>query len=311
MLSEYSSILAVIIIIYFIATLILRRTRIPPGQNDLDKIISNAGHSIRNGTKDYKVYARRGLALLGKGVFDQAIEDFNKAAQLQPLDEDIYQSRGRAYLYISEWDKAITDFDHTLRLAPEMIKAYIYRGYGFLIGKKNFDAALNDFNAAIKLSEDASKKITAFDAYIGDKHLSKRTNEDLASALYYRGLTFYIRGQFQSAIEDFEAALQLNPGYAAVYSGRGETYFAMQQFEQAILDFQHAHELQADFEHPIIGLAITNHALGNIDAAKNFWKLLVEKDEHYNDPLWVQEHFNWSQLLADEAKKVIALFNTE
>ena len=59
--------------------------------------------------KDAEAYNHRGIAYVNKGQFDQAISDYNKALELNPMDALAYYNRGVAYYSRKDYDKAWDD----------------------------------------------------------------------------------------------------------------------------------------------------------------------------------------------------------
>ena len=64
----------------------------------------------------------------GKREHDRAIEDFNKAIQLNPDHALAYANRGVAYYYKGDYDCAIEDFNKVIQLNPDYALAYNNRG---------------------------------------------------------------------------------------------------------------------------------------------------------------------------------------
>ena len=59
--------------------------------------------------KDAKFYIDRGIAHGEKGLFDQAVDDFTKALEIDPKSADAYYNRGIAYYFKKEYNKSWKD----------------------------------------------------------------------------------------------------------------------------------------------------------------------------------------------------------
>ncbi len=109
------------------------------------------------------------------------------------------------------------------------------------------------------------------------------------------------------AIADYTEAIRLYPqDAAAYYNNRGEVYFALKQYDQALDDFKKANELMPGNKFALAGLAITHHAMGNVQEARRLWRVLIGMDEQYRDVEWVKTELNWADPLVEEARKLIA-----
>ena len=73
-------------------------------------------------------YYNRGNTYVDKGVFDNAIKDFDTAIELDTYYLNAYYNRGFAYLKKGEFDDAIKDFDMVIQLQPDSAGAYYNRG---------------------------------------------------------------------------------------------------------------------------------------------------------------------------------------
>ena len=59
---------------------------------------------------------------------------------------------------------------------------------------------------------------------------------ELAIAYYNRANAYYGAGDLDRAIEDYGAAIRLNPSYASAFSNRGNAYSLKGDFDKAIAD---------------------------------------------------------------------------
>ena len=65
-----------------------------------------------------------------------------------------------------------------------------------------------------------------------------------AKAFRERGIFAYRSGDLDSAIADFDRAIQLDPKFAAAYIDRGIVLYRMQKFEKAFADIAHAKRIE-------------------------------------------------------------------
>jgi len=92
---------------------------------------------------------------------------------------------------------------------------YVYKG--------NLDAAINEYNQAIKLKP------------------------DYADAFNSRGIVYYKKGNFDSAIADFSQVIRLKPDNAEAYYDRGVAYGQESNLNSAIADYTQAVKLEPDY----------------------------------------------------------------
>ena len=110
--------------------------------------------------------------------------------------------------------------------------------------------------------------------------------------------------RWDCAIADFDEVIRLEPDSAIAHNNRGEVRFATGLYDEALQDFKKAHDLQPGFDFSVAGMAVTYHALGQIETAANLWKMLMGLDSRYRDVTWAGEHLHWVQSLIDEAQKL-------
>ena len=70
----------------------------------------------------------KGIDFARSGEYEKAIEDYNKAIELDPNLAGVYYNRGNAYFYLKQYEKAIEDFDKAIELNPNNAYAYNNRG---------------------------------------------------------------------------------------------------------------------------------------------------------------------------------------
>ncbi len=131
-------------------------------------------------------WVEKGVALVIEGKYNEAIEAFNKAIELNPKDAVAYNNRGAAYGQTGNYKQQIEDSSKALQLNPKDAVAFNNRGvaYGEL---GNYEQEIEDCTKAIEL------------------------NPKLAVAYYHRGVAYQKRGNPKQAIKDKSKAYALNP----------------------------------------------------------------------------------------------------
>jgi len=84
---------------------------------DLTQKTKNVDELLKSGDK--KLTARK---------YKEALEDFNKAVELDPYSADIYNYRGMTKYFLEDYQGALADFNKTIELQPDYAEAYNLRG---------------------------------------------------------------------------------------------------------------------------------------------------------------------------------------
>ena len=160
----------------------------------------------------YIAYKNRGIVYLNLDNFKQAIDDCNKAVELNSYYGKAYHTRGKAYLMLGNHEDALRNFNQAIALDPKSELFYFDR-------KLAYQLAIKDYSKAIKLNPGK------IELYIN------------------RGSSFATIGQFDQALEDFNKAISLNSQLAIAYYNRGMVYRDLGKFQDATKDFQTAARL--------------------------------------------------------------------
>lgn len=105
------------------------------------------------GTNLAIAYNNRGAARDALGENRQAIEDYDKALEIEPDYAAVYYNRGRAYDALAEYAKAIENYDRAIELDPSFADAYQNRGVSYeSLGE--YEKAQRDWEKAIELAGD-------------------------------------------------------------------------------------------------------------------------------------------------------------
>lgn len=203
---------------------------------------------------DYIVYNNRGITYLSMGDTNHALNDFNKAIELQPESDFGYFNRSAAYSSKREFDLALKDLNKLIELRPEFALSYMKRSSVY-IAKGDYNHALNDCNHAIELNPDSDffyrmrGEIYSFqdnhDQAIADFTQAIKLNP-VALNYLSRANSLIEKGNFDSAFADFRETFKLDPNNPKAFNDRGWAYSQKGDFNLALADVNQAIKLKPD-----------------------------------------------------------------
>jgi TonB family protein len=104
---------------------------------------------------DFTFYQKRADENIGKGEYDLAIVDYNKAVELNPKSVPAYFNRARAFYFKRDFAEAIESYSKVIELTPKDSVVFYNRGVAY---EKMGDAlkAAEDYEKALALDENNS-----------------------------------------------------------------------------------------------------------------------------------------------------------
>lgn len=98
-------------------------------------------------------YLDRGNELAEEGRYEEAIEEYTKAIEIDPDYAAAYNNRGYAYDELGEYQQAIDDYTKAIEIDPDCADTYNNRGYTYR--ELGYGAeALADYEKVITLTDD-------------------------------------------------------------------------------------------------------------------------------------------------------------
>ncbi len=111
----------------------------------------NQNEISSNTTELLEQYASSGFNRLKKGDYRGAIEDFNKAIEIDPNNSDNFNNRGIARSELGDHQGAIEDYTRAIALDPNDAAAYSNRGNS-KSKLKDYEGAISDYSKAIEIA---------------------------------------------------------------------------------------------------------------------------------------------------------------
>lgn len=160
-------------------------------------------------------------------AMSKAMEDFNRAIELQPQNAERYWRRGLLYEELGDLDKALSDYNETINLERSSYTYLVSRG-------------------------DLYRKQGAYQSAIDDYTMA--SNQDMAYAgseaeiFRKRALAYAALKQFDKAIEDSDKAVEVYPSEAENYWSRGKLYWEHGDSQKAFDDYNTALSFHPNYE---------------------------------------------------------------
>ncbi|RKY31419.1 MAG: hypothetical protein DRP74_04965 [Candidatus Omnitrophota bacterium] len=190
--------------------------------------------SIKKSPLKARPYSERGNIYLSRGDFTRALNDYNKAIEINPGFDDAYNNRGFLYTKKGESEQAIHDFNKAIKVNPEPYLAYYNRGNAHRV-QGNYEKAIRDYSRSIDIRPDFALAyynratiyyaINNLDRAIADYTQAIKAEPNLGLAYYSRGIAYQKKGDLDQAILDYNKALKISPELASNYSKRSGKYF--------------------------------------------------------------------------------------
>lgn len=249
---------------HFLILLLFSFTLISAQGQDTAKQLFNKGYHYASVNRDQAVnyltlciekdstfteaFFHRGVCYFKEGEYNLALNDFERAYELDPDNSLIWMYKGFTYRNMGEANKALESFSQYISRHPQDTTAYSY----ILRGKMkyelgDFTGAVEDYDMALKLKPFEEKYqyyrfVALYDSKMYQpalKAASKltRLNPEFYGYFFYKGNVFLKMDQPDSAIHMYNIAIIKNYNNADSYFYRAQAYQKKQEYEKALEDY--------------------------------------------------------------------------
>ena len=182
---------------------------------------------------------------------ERAIDFYSKVFEYTPRYAGAYLNRAYAYRRLGDYGRAIEDCNEVIRIDPDSADAYTARGIVYYeLGE--YQRAIRDYERAIGyygLRDEvayfnlatAHIAVGELDSALDDLNEAIEIQPDWAPAYSYRGTIRAIMGDYEQAIQDYGRAIELDPDDAQAHRDRGALYYrVLADYDRALQDFTEA-----------------------------------------------------------------------
>jgi tetratricopeptide (TPR) repeat protein/5-carboxymethyl-2-hydroxymuconate isomerase len=187
----------------------------------------------------------------GTGKYEDAVDQFQRAVQLEPSNEDAYVGLGGAYERLGKPQDAENTYKKIVHLRPNYWRGYNLLG-GFYLRQAQYDDAAKMFQKVIERTPESFRGYANMGAaylYAGkyaeaikplEQSLAMRATADTYSNL---GTAYYYQHRFTDAVRVYEKALQLDDKDYTNWGNLGEARYLSGERDKSVPAFQHAIDL--------------------------------------------------------------------
>ena len=211
------------------------------------------------------------------GEFARSLADLNKAISLSPSNARAYVMRGVSLGHQGKNQRALADYNTALSINPRNADALTDRA-ALYEREGNNDKAVKDLTIAISLLDNGNDSLAHYNrgvAYFAmqqyDKALADYTaaieiDTKMDVAYGNRCLTRVLLGrELAKASDDCDKAIELNPNGQNLYNVRGFVNLKLGRNDQALADYNTALKLDPNSPHALYGRGLAKKRRGDVD----------------------------------------------
>jgi tetratricopeptide (TPR) repeat protein len=168
-----------------------------------------------------------GLELAEKGLYAEALEEFNRATREESGYAEAYYNKGVTYDILGHFDKSIKCYEHAIRVEPDYVEAY-----------NNLGVALTNTGQCLEAIKTYMKAI--------------RLKPDYLEAHNNLGMAYYNWGSYPEAIKALRKALQIEPSYPHAHYSLGLVYIDLRDKQLALDEYEALKDMFPDIANDLL-----------------------------------------------------------
>ncbi len=202
-----------------------------------------------------------GVINSGTGKYEEAADQFQRAAQLEPTNEDALIGLGGAYERLGKPQDADATYKKIVQLRPSYWRGYNLLG-AFYLRQAQYDDAAKMFQKVIERTPESFRGYANLGAAYLYQARYAEAIKPLEQALAIHptadtysnlGTAYYYQRRFKEAAQTYEKALQLNDKDYSNWGNLGEAYYLNAERAKAGQAFRNAIQLAK------VDLAVNSH----------------------------------------------------
>jgi len=240
----------------------------------LSSLYAGCAGSTKAEKKSSAALEDMGRSLVMQGKMREGLSYFLKAAKVDTKNPDLEHKLALVYMDLGEYALSLQHFKKAIDLKP------------------NFSDAINNMGTLYSRMKEWDKALGCF-----QQAISNIEYQTPHYAYHNMGLVYFYKGDYTSAIENYQKALKQAPSYVNVYYDLASAYIALNRFEDAVEVYKKAASLSPQSMQANFGLARLYIKMNKKQEAIDELKEIIESDPRS------QSAKDANQLLEDLNKK--------
>jgi tetratricopeptide (TPR) repeat protein len=229
-------------------------------------------------------YSSRGLCFLKKDIFDKALSDYQRALELEP-DNSYYEAIATCYFNLGQTSEALDAINKFIPAMPDHAPGYRIRGLIYMRLRKRPEA-VEDFTRYLETYAD-----------------NALINNNIAWLKSFLGL-------YDEALVHINKAME-RADDATVHDTRGQVYWLMGNYEAALADYEQAQNLDNTHVGFQVGKIVALFSLGRKDEAIAAWQQIQARDDGLTTAEALQDEYGYAPQFYAAMQQVEALAKGE
>ncbi|MEW6093302.1 MAG: tetratricopeptide repeat protein [Chloroflexota bacterium] len=212
-------------------------------------------------TREPESYISEAEGLVAEGKFIQAIEVYNEAIRLDPDNAALYIAIAQAQVFAGRYDEAVVSASNAQLLNPDNSMAYAVRGWA-LTRRGDLEEADTVIQEAIRLDptngiahayyaillgnmfeQEVGPYVDPIEPAIEESNTAMALASDRLEARWARGYILLITGNLELAIQQYQAAIEINPNVSQIHLELGVVYRSLDLIDEAVQEYTLANTL--------------------------------------------------------------------
>jgi tetratricopeptide (TPR) repeat protein len=173
----------------------------------------------------------------GLGRYEESIEAYDRALQLDPSDVRAWTEKGKALRSLGRGREAVLSYDRALEIDPDHASAWLGKGAA-LRDLGRYNESVQAYDEALRAIEhdpmyrSTSQALAVADAWLGkaESLVGPDRAEEAASA-------------YDESFQAYEKAIQIDPEQARAWMGEGDALLCLKRYNESMHSYENATEI--------------------------------------------------------------------